>query len=419
VQNSMDRELSADIKRKIRTRMILRIAVAVLLLIVGLVALRAVLRPSLERNRIRTSVVEIGPIEASVTASGVTVPEYEQTITSPVQTKIVRALRKSGDTVKAGESVVVLDKEALESANRRLLDELEVLKNRKQQLTLELQRQHIDFQARYDVQQLQTRFKQSEMERTKHLYDLGGATRASLDMATLDLEIAQRELLQLSSQVENQKAALDADLRELDLNLRIQQSKVDEMQRQVELANSRADRDGVVTWVNDNIGSAVSAGEVVARVADLGSYRVEAKISDLHVAALRTGGPVTVRIGERDLRGRIAAINPAVQNGVITFSVELVSSNDSLLRPNLRADVYVVTSRKDRTCRVKNGPFYNGVVDQKIFVVKDDKAVRRTVSIGVSNIDFVELEGDIAEGEEVIISDMKAFVHMDEIDIDN
>jgi len=162
----MDRELPADIKRKARNRTILRIAVAVLLLIVGLVALRAVLRPSLERNRIRTSVVEIGPIEASVTASGVTVPEYEQTITSPVQTKIVRALRKSGDTVKAGESVVVLDKEALESANRRLLDELEVLKNRKQQLTLELQRQQIDFQARYDVQQLQTRFKQSEMERT-------------------------------------------------------------------------------------------------------------------------------------------------------------------------------------------------------------------------------------------------------------
>jgi HlyD family secretion protein len=68
--------------------------------------------------------------------------------------------------------------------------------------------------------------------------------------------------------------------------------------------------------------------------------------------------------------------------------------------------------------RVKNGPFFTGARDQKIFVIKGDKAIARTVQIGLSNFDWVELLG-VQPGEEVIISDTKEFQHLDEFIIKN
>jgi len=39
------------------------------------------------------------------------------------------------------------------------------------------------------------------------------------------------------------------------------------------------------------------------------------------------------------------------------------------------------------------------------------------VDIGVSNHDFVQIIGDIANGDEVVISDMRRYEHLDEIEI--
>ena len=128
------------------------------------------------------------------------------------------------------------------------------------------------------------------------------------------------------------------------------------------------------------------------------------------------GGAATVRIGKVDLDGRINSVRPAVQNGVVTFVVALDNKSHASLRPSLRTDVYVITSYKDNILRVTNGPFYNGSVDQDVFVLEGDTAVRRRVNIGVSNFDYVELQGDeISAGDVVIVSDTKQHRHMDEI----
>ena len=119
------------------------------------------------------------------------------------------------------------------------------------------------------------------------------------------------------------------------------------------------------------------------------------------------------------MRGTITSIRPTIENGIITFIVELNKKSNEALRSNLRVDVFVVTSFKDNVIRVANGPFVNGSGVQDIFVVEGDKAVRRTVTIGATNFDFVEIENDVEVGEEVIISNMEDYIHTDEVDIKN
>ncbi|UCD63114.1 MAG: HlyD family efflux transporter periplasmic adaptor subunit [Candidatus Zixiibacteriota bacterium] len=394
------------------------IAAVILVLLFGTCALRSIITPTVDGSRISTSIAELGSVEATVSASGVVVPEFEQLITSPVSSTIEQVFIRPGDTVKTGEQILRLNKELLDISLKKLQDELEIQKNKKEQLTLKLERTEIELKSAYEIKDLQTKFVQSQYDRVKHLYDIGGATEEDLDRAALNVQIARSELQQLAKQIDNQQASLRADLKGLDLEISIQANRVGEVERQLQLAETRAGLDGVVTWVNDNIGQTVAPGDALARVADLGSFRIEARISDAHAAKLVVGGPVKVRIGNGDFRGHISSVQPSVQEGVISFLVQLDQKSDPALRPNLRTDVYVITSCRDSVVRVENGPFYTGTVDQEVFVVRGDHAVRRIVNIGASNFDWVEIDGDIVPGDEVIISDMRDYRHMDEVEIE-
>jgi HlyD family secretion protein len=222
---------------------------------------------------------------------------------------------------------------------------------------------------------------------------------------------------QVAKSVVNQKKSLEAEIEGLDLQIRMKDSEVRDAERDLDQVRVRAERRGIVTWVNANIGSFVNAGDVVAKIADLASYRIEAKISDIHADKLRPGGPVAVRIGKHRLSGVINSVRPTVENGIAMFDISLDESSHPSLRPNLRADVFVVTSHKDGVMRVSNGPFHKGLVDQRVFVIKADIAERRTVDIGASNYDFVELIGEISPGDELIISDMSRYDHAEQVRI--
>jgi HlyD family secretion protein len=413
----MDRKLPADVIKKKRLKTYLKITATALVLIVVYLVFRAIVTPTVSRGKILTSFAEIGTIEATITAYGVVVPEYEQVLTSPIQSKIDSVFLKSGDPVKPGQSVLRLNKEFILMERKKLSDELALLKNKEEQLGLRLQRTQIDLEARYDIKELETKFMTALLERARRLYEIGGSTQQDLEQAELSLEIAQRELEQLADQMENQRASLKADLNELNLQIQIQENRIREVDRQIELAEARADREGVITWINDDLGSTVNPGDALARIADLGSFKVEANISDIHAPRLKVGGPVKVRINDLNLAGQISNIFPTVESGIVTFMAELDEKSHASLRSNLRVDVFVITSCKDNVIRVGNGAFYHGSVDQKIFVVEGDKAVRKMVDIGASNYDYVEISGDIKPGDEVIISDMSDYYHMERVGI--
>ena len=56
---------------------------------------------------------------------------------------------------------------------------------------------------------------------------------------------------------------------------------------------------------------------------------------------------------------------------------------------------------------------------QDVFVVKDNKAERRKVNIGMSNFDFVELKDNVRPGDVIITSDMSEYKNVKEITLTN
>jgi HlyD family secretion protein len=129
--------------------------------------------------------------------------------------------------------------------------------------------------------------------------------------------------------------------------------------------------------------------------------------------------PVLIKIIDSTIQGSVTNINPSVQNGVVSFDVSIDQKANVQLRPNMKVEVYLITATQNNVMRVKNGAAFKGGATQDIFVLTNDKAIRKTVNIGLSNFDYVQLKDGVKPGDMVIISDMKSFENLKEIDIKN
>ena len=127
--------------------------------------------------------------------------------------------------------------------------------------------------------------------------------------------------------------------------------------------------------------------------------------------------PAIVRINETQLKGHVINVSPSIQNSIISFEVQLDERNNKQLRPNMKVDVFLVTAVHSRILKVANGPAFKGSSAQDIFVLKNGKAEKRAVHIGLSNFDFVELLNGVKPGDVVITSDMTEYKNSDEVTI--
>lgn len=122
-----------------------------------------------------------------------------------------------------------------------------------------------------------------------------------------------------------------------------------------------------------------------------------------------------LRINETLLRGSVVNVSPSVSNSIGSFEIQLDEKNNKLLRPNLKADVFLVTDQRSNVIRVPNGPAFTGARQQQVFVLQNGKALRREVRTGMNNFDYIEIISGIQMGETIITSDMSKYLHATEV----
>ena len=414
----MDRELDNSIILKERIFSSLRIAIILAIIIACLISLKYFLSTELQYSRLRTAKAEIGSISDAISATGFVLPEFEHIITSPIQTKIDSVYFIPGDLVYEGDPILKLNQDLLDLKYGQQLEEKKLLENRRHQLELSMNQNLINLKTEYEIKVLTIQATESKLVQVNRLHEIGAALQSNVDQVNLQLEISRLELSQLKHQIDNQAETYQADLHEIELQIQIIESKIKEQKRLLDLAAAKTEWDGVVSWIKDDVGSTVNAGETIARISNLETFKVEGKISDIHSQNIFKNMSVIVRISDHDLPGRIHSIEPIIKNGIITFSVELYDKRFAGLRSNQKVDIMVITSEKNDVIRVKNGPFINRQGRGFAFVIENNVAVRRDIIVGAVNLDWLEIIQGIKVGETVIISDMDDYKHHDKIKIE-
>jgi HlyD family secretion protein len=413
----MDREVAPDYIKTTRNRRWLLIALGIICIAMLFYFFRRSLGSTLESARIRTGTVEKGNVENTLTASGEVIPAYEQIFTSPIRASIKRILLTPGTQVKPGQAIVELDKSLTEIESERYEDQLKLKQNSIEQLRMKLNKDLYDAEINDRIKSLNINKLRADFEDAKRLQKVGGGTAEDITRAENALKIAELEKQQLENDLKYNRESMGASLKETELGAQIESKNLKELQHKLKMADIVADRKGVLTWVNENIGSSVNEGEMLAKVADLGSFRVEGSCSDVYADQVKAGLQVIIKLNEVILRGVITQVKPAVKDGVIGFVIQLDNAKSESLRPNMKVEVYVVTSSSSNTLRVANGPAFTGKKKQYVYVLKDNKALRREVETGLSNFDFIEIKNGLEVGEKVILTDLNDYEHLEEISI--
>lgn len=411
----MDRELDVSFRRRLLARKVGMSGAGVALVVAVLLFLPGWLRPSVSRERIRTARVERGPVEATVQAAGTVIPAFESVLSSPVEARVRKILKRPGERVVAGDEILSLDTSASQLDLGRLEDRLMQKANEQEQVRIGLEKSLSELRGRIESQRLDTEVAEARAAQNRKLRVEGLVSEETLRVAEVEAKKAQIQLRQLEEQVASERRAADSRVQGLNLDLAILRKERDEAGRQLELATTRADRAGVVTWVFNEEGGTVRRGDVIARIADPESFRVEATVSDVHSARLSTGQPVKVVMDGQALPGRLASIYPSVENGSVKFNVDLADPRNPKLRDNLRVDVLVVTGTRSEALRVASGPFADGGGTDRVFVVEGGRAVRRPVRFGLVGAEYLEVTDGLAAGDEVIVSDMRDHAHLTEV----
>ncbi|HWB24875.1 MAG TPA: HlyD family efflux transporter periplasmic adaptor subunit [Chitinophagaceae bacterium] len=415
----MDTLIEEEVKARTRKKTVIITITVVALLAAAVWLIRSMLASSVKRSSILTAVVEKGSVENTISATGEVLPEFEETITSPINASVQNVIKDAGSKITAGESVLTLDKSASQAEYDKLKFQLESKRNDIKKLKLDLDKSYFDIKSNNDIKQLRINSLEADVENAKRLYNAGGGTKEDIEQAELNLKVARLEKLQLENEIKTKQQSMEVEMKEAEIAADIQQSDLQVLAHKLQMADIVASRAGVVTWVNKNIGVNIKEGDPLARIADLSSFKVQGSISDNYLDQLHRNMPVIIRINETVIRGMVTNIQPSVQNGVVTFDIQLDEPGNKLLRPNMKVDVFLVTASQNNVMRVANGPAFKGTPVQDIFVVNGNTAEKRKVHIGMSNFDYVEIKDNVKPGDVIITSDMSDYKNAKTITINN
>ncbi len=411
----MDKDISSKEKGKSKIWNILKYLLIISALGLAFYFFRNLLKTKGKTSDFHFAYVERGDIENTLTASGIVQPAFEREVNAPVNTEIKKLVLPKGTVVKKGDLIMELDQEFTRLEYERLYDELELRRNNIDKLKLQYDRDLKDLDYQNQIKGLQVNQLKAQVKDQSRLVDIGGATAEELERAELQLQVAEIEKLQLENNLNYAQNANSKEKRNLELEYTIQQKRLQELKRKLSETQVRAPLDGVITSVIEDIGRTVNMGEALVKIADLNSYGIEASTSDRNAEKINIGMAVNVRINNKVLKGSITNILPEVENNTIKFIVELDKNDASILRPNMRAEVYLITNQKQDVLRIKNGNAFSGAKNLEVYVVEGDKAVKTRVTKGLSNSEYVEISSsNVQVGQKIIISDTEDYDHLDE-----
>jgi RND family efflux transporter MFP subunit len=163
--------------------------------------------------------------------------------------------------------------------------------------------------------------------------------------------------------------------------------------------------DGAVRERRASMGEYLAAGAPVFSLVRIHPLRLRVAVTERDASSVRVGQAVRVRLeGDPVVHaGRVARLSPSIQEQNRTLIVEAeVANPGGRLRPGsfARAEIVVEADRTAVMVPVSTVVTFAGL--EKVFGVKDGKAVEKRIRTGLRSGDRVEILEGVAAGEAVV-----------------
>jgi HlyD family secretion protein len=405
--------------RKKRIRQIIYggvLLLAVALVSFGLSRLKPA-APTVERAVIWPDTVKRGPMIRQVRGLGTLTPEDIRWIPATTQGRVERIILRPGTAVKADSVILELTNPTLE---QQLQDaELKLAAAEAGLTNLKVQLQNDLLSTRASAANIEGDYQKAQMNAEMK-------EALSKDKLVSDLELKQAkvdaEQLRVRSQIAKEQLASKAA--STAAQLAVQQSAVDQARALLRLTRQQRDElkvraglDGMLQLVPVEVGQQVAPGTNLARVANPSRLKAEIKIAETQAKDIQLGQKAEVDTRNGVVEGRVARIDPSVQNGTRTVDVTLTGELPKGAVPDLSVDGTIELERLNDILFMGRPAFGQDQSVVGLFKIGSDgsTAERTQVKLGRSSVNTIEVLSGLKVGDQVILSDMSAYDAYDRI----
>ncbi len=333
-------------------------------------------------ERYKTQPIDHGDIVQNISANGTLNPVVLVNVGTQVSGTVYKLFANFNDQVKKGQILVELDPSLFEAQLRQ--SEASVLNA-----------------------QVALKVAESKMIRNVALKEQGFISPDALDMITQQLEAARAQLAVSKAQLARDRTSFNYTV-------------------------IRSPISGVVIARNVDIGQTVAASfqtPTLFQIAkDLRQMQIDTSVAEADIGHLHLGQAVNFSVDafqDREFTGTVEQVrlNPTIQQNVVSYNVIVaVSNDDSVLLPGMTANVRFTVHQRKAVLRIPNGALrYKPTGEDPdtapaaarlsgkhtLYRLEEGKPVSINVKTGISDNNYTEiLEGDVKEGDKVIIRDL-------------
>jgi HlyD family secretion protein len=416
----MDIQRPASVAKQKKLRRI-SYAVAGVLVILGISVVLARLKPAaptVERATVWVDTVKRGPMLRQVRGLGTLVPvdEARRQIPAATQGRVERIVLRPGAIVEPDTIVLELSDPQVQQA----------MSDAEQQLRAAEADYH-SLEARLGTDRLTQRAGAAtvtaDRDAAKAQFEVDDKLAKEGLVSNLQLQISKvrYESLEKRNGIEQDRVAVaEANFK---AQLLAQQARIDQLRslytlrrQQNDQLRVRAGMAGVLEQISVSVGQQVAPGTNMARVADPTRLKAELRIAETQARDLTIGQRAQVDTRNGIIEGKVIRIDPAAQQGTVTVDVELAGELPRGARPDLSVDGTIELERLENILFVGRPAFGQEQSTVGLFkLAADGEASRAQVQLGRSSVNTIEVLGGLAEGDQVILSDMSTWDQYDRI----
>lgn len=417
----MDRPVSPSLRRA-RSRNRWLVVVGLVVLVASLALAMSTLGPALpsvERAALHVGAVKRGAMVRDVRGSGTLVPEQIRFVQAESEGRVERILVAPGAAVHPDTLLLVLGNAELDQAAFDAEWQLRGAMAQLDRLRAQLESDELGMKA--SLAALETEASQADL-------DAAASERLAEEklISGVDLRrsLARAEGLRERRGIERER--LTAVAASSAAQLSVQRAEVERARawlarkrEQVAALHVRAGVEGVLEQTGDTgplqVGQRISPGDTLAKIVEPTGLKAVLKIPETQAKDLQLDLAVTIDTRNGTVPGRVVRIDPSARSGTVTVEVRIEGALPKGARPESSVDGVIELERLPSVLYVGRPVQAQQDTTVGLFRVTHGVAERVPVRLGRSSVSVVEIVEGLAEGDEVVLSDMTEWMDYERI----
>lgn len=341
--------------------------------------------------------VAVGTVENKIKINGKVVANEEIAVIPKAMGIVTKVNVKLGDLVDEGSTLFTIEQDDIAKSVEQASNAVEMASSGVSQAENGLQTAKLN----YEVNKEKIENALLNLERIEKLYEEGAVSKSELEQVQLAAD--RKNLDILAGQVNQAEIAHQQALKQL------RQAEIAHEQALSGLGNTvvKSPMSGYVSELNVKEGQIVTSSQPAAMIVEMDKVYIQVNVVENIVNRLEVGQEVEVNVPaafDEYVASTISYISPTTDSMTQLYAVRIYIDNpDQKIKPGMNGEVRLSMDIADSAIVIRGDAVLDKEDKKIVYVVEDNAAVEKEVTVGLDTGDYVEIKEGLREGEYVIV----------------